>query len=182
MIKKLLLLITFSILLVGCNNNQNLDNSKEYKNKLTCSRETTINKYDLEDKYNVNKGFISTEEAKEITKLRENSPLAANKTESKIYSFNDDGTKLMEYLDVEKYEYVIDDIDLDKEKEYYENTCNNYSKERYSSCTIKIDNKTLTITKVNNLSSEMNQDLVKNTTKESMKNNYISDELFTCTE
>mgnify|MGYP004611998815 CR=1 FL=1 len=95
---------------------------------------------------------------------------------------NDDGTKIMDYLDVEKYEYVIDDVNLDKEKEYYEKTCNNYSKERYSSCTIKIDNKTLIITKVNNLSSEMNQDLVENTTKESMKNSYIGDELFTCTE
>lgn len=118
----------------------------------------------------------------EIVKLRENSPTATNKTESKIYSFNDDGTKLMEYLDVEKYEYVIDDVNLDKEKEYYEKTCNNYSKERYSSCTIKIDNKTLIITKVNTLSSEMNQDLVENNTKESMKNSYIGDELFTCTE
>ena len=29
---------------------------------------------------------------------------------------------------------------------------------------------------------EMNQDLVENTTKESMKNSYIGDELFTCTE
>lgn len=182
MIKKILPLFIFAFLLIWCDNNQNLSSNKEYKNKLTYSRETTVKKYDLEDKYNTNKWFVSIEETMEIVKLRENSPIAANKTESKIYSFNDDGTKIMEYLDVEKYEYVIDDVNLDKEKEYYEKTCNNYSKERYSSRTIKIDNKTLIITKVNNLSSEMNQDLVENTTKESMKNSYIGDELFTCTE
>ena len=96
--KKLLSLFIFAFLLVGCNNNQNLDSNKEYKNKLTCSRETTVKKYDLEDKYNTNKGFVSTEETMKIVKLRENSPIAANKTESKIYSFNYDGTKLMEYL------------------------------------------------------------------------------------
>lgn len=181
MIKKTLLPILFVFLLVGCEKNINNDKIT-YKNKFECHREITIKKYDLEDKYNTNKGFVSTEETQKIVERRKNSPVAANKTESKIYNFNDDGTKLMEYLDIEKYEYTIDEVDLDKEKEYYEKACNNYSKERYSSCVVEINNKTLTVTKTNNLSSKMNQDLAKNTTKESIKNAYVDDELFTCTE
>ncbi len=171
--KKVLLLFLILFLVSGCGSNNEETLNKEFTNKYECKREVQLTQYDLDkrDTYS-----LPTQEDIEIKK---NSPVAVNKEQLKIYDFSSDGNKLLQYLDVEKYEYLVD-IDMNKEKEYFEKECKNYSKERYESCKVVVENNILTITKVNNLKSDMNKDMANNTTKESITKDYMEDELFTC--
>ncbi len=67
-----------------------------------------------------------------------------------------------------------------EEKKYFEEACKNISKVRYKSCTVEVNENVLTVTKTNNLDSEMNKNIKETTTLDSIKESYLDDELFTC--
>ena len=100
MIKKILPLFLFAFLLVGCNNNQNLDSNKEYKNKLRYSFikgkvavivEYVIRRYTL---YNVNYYYSESENCIYI------------KVYDVIFSFHNIPTEILEYEDVGKQKKI----------------------------------------------------------------------------
>ena len=69
---------------------------------------------------------------------------------------------------------------MNKEKEYFEKTCEKVSTERYKSCTVELDGKKITVTKANDLTTDLNKDMAEKTTKESIIEAYKDGELFTC--
>ena len=175
--KKILMLAIVSILAVGCQSkstNKGGIDKESFTNKYECTRESTLTQYELEHR-DTKSLVLSEEELNE----KNNGPLAVNKKIQKIYDFNEDGSKLLKYYDVEKYEYLIE-VDMQEEKKYYEKECNNISSERYDGCDITIDGNTLIITKSNNLKSDMNKDMANTTTKDSLIEAYKDGELFTC--
>lgn len=175
--KKLFVLLSLSLLVVGCQgkNAENSDDIKSFTNKYECYRNSEYTKYDIE--HRENGGYRLTEEE---LKEKKNSPVAVKYTTKKVYDFNESGSKLLKYLDIDEYDYVIDDIDMNKEKEYFEKACEKVSTERYKSCTVELDGKKITVTKANDLTTDLNKDMAEKTTKETIIEAYKDGELFTC--
>lgn len=175
--KKLFVLLSLSLLVVGCQgkNSENSDDIKSFTNKYECYRNSEYTKYDVE--HREDGGHRLTEEELEE---KNNSPVAVKYTTKKVYDFNESGSKLLKYLDIDEYEYVIDDVDMNKEKEYFEKTCEKVSTERYKSCAVDLDGKKITVTKTNDLTTDLNKDMAEKTTKESIIEAYKDGELFTC--
>ena len=181
--KRILIILVTITLFVGCSNNDQNDTVKSdisYTNKYECKRIGTYTKFDIENR-NFNTIGLTTEEISVKLEEKKNSPVAVNIEQLKVYDFNKDGSKLLNYIDIEKYTYIID-VDMQKEKEYYEKECKKYSKEWFKNCTVDIKDNVITITKPYNLNSEQNQEMAGKTTKDSIIETYSEDDLFTCEE
>ena len=179
--KKILIMVVALALFVGCSNNEKNDTAKSdisYTNKYECKRIGTYTKFDIENR-NFNTIGLTTEEISAKLEEKKNSPVAVNIEQLKVYDFNKEGSKLLNYIDIEKYTYIID-VDMQKEKEYYEEECKKYSKEWYKNCTVDIKDNVITITKPYNLNSEQNKEMANKTTKDSIIETYSEDDLFTC--
>ena len=180
-IKRILIILAVFTLFTACSNkeeNNTGQNDITYTNKYECKRVGSYTKFDIENR-NFNTIGLTTEEISEKLEEKKNSPVAVNIEQVKIYDFNKEGSKLLNYVDIEKYEYIID-VNIQKEKEYYEEECAKYSNEWYKSCNVDIKDNTIIITKPYNLNSEQNKDMVKKTTKNNIIEAYSEDDLFTC--
>ena len=175
--KKGLIILIAIILLSGCDSkketNGTITNKEEisYTNKFECSRVEKIKKFDLDNK---NAGRLTSEQMKE----RENSPVAINEKISKIYDFNKEGSKLLAFYEIHTYEYVIDGFDMDKEKSSY--SCGNYENYGFKSCEITTSGNSIVMTKVADLNSDYNKDMVSKMTLESIKSDYAQGDMYTC--
>ena len=162
--KKGLIIICDIILLSGCDSKketkENITKSEEisYTNKFKCSRIEKIKKFDLDNK---NAGRLTSEQMKE----RQNSPVAINEKISKIYDFNKEGSKLLAFYEIHTYEYVIDIYNMDKEKSSY--SCGEYENYGFKSCEITTTKNSIIMTKVADLNSDYNKDMVSKMTLES---------------
>ncbi len=117
--KKVLIMFAMLTLFVGCSNNEkNNTNSSDisYTNKYECKRVSTYTKFDIENR-NFNTVGLTAEEISAKLEEKKNSPTAVNIEQLKIYDFNKEGSKLLNYVDIEKYEYITD-VDIQKENEY----------------------------------------------------------------
>lgn len=175
--KKGLIIICAVILLSGCDSkkatNENVTKPEEisYTNKFECSRIEKIKKFDLDNK---NAGRLTQEQMKE----RENSPVAINEKISKIYDFNKEGSKLLAFYEIHTYEYVIDIYNMDKEKSSY--SCGGYENYGFKSCEITTTKNSIIMTKVADLNSDYNKDVVSKMTLESIKADYSEGDMYTC--
>lgn len=177
--KKGLIVIGAILLLTGCGSKKtNNDDPSQisYTNKFECSKSEKIKQYDLESR-NEKGMFIGTDKAK-----RSESPVAINEITTKIYDFNKSGDKLIAYYEIITYEYLIDGYNMEDEKKFYENKCDNYSEYGFKTCQISTKDKKIVITKTANLESDYNKNTVSSMTKESIKNDYAGGEVYTCTE
>lgn len=172
---KYLILVGSVLLFTGCGN-ETVEGEKEtltFTNKYECSRVENYTEYDLEHR---NGGGILTAEEMEKKK---NSPVAVEGKISKVYDFNEEGSKLLGYYDIETYTYLVD-VSMDEEKKLYEKKCENAKNYGYKSCNVKVEDKVITLTRVLDLESDDNRDIVQKTTLDSVKNDFREDEIFTC--
>ena len=175
--KKGLIIICAIILLSGCDSKketkENITKPEEisYTNKFECSRVEKIKKFDLDNK---NAGRLTQEQMKE----RQNSPVAINEKISKIYDFNKEGSKLLGFYEIHTYEYVVDDYNMDKEKSSY--SCGEYENYGFKSCEITTTKNSIIMTKVADINSDYNKDMVSKMTLESIKSDYAQGDMYTC--
>lgn len=142
-----------------------------YTNKFECSRIEKIKKFDLDNK---NAGRLTQEQMKE----RQNSPVAINEKISKIYDFTKDGSKLLGFYEIHTYEYVVDDYNMDKEKSSY--SCGEYENYGFKICEITTTKNSIIMTKVADINSDYNKDMVSKMTLESIKTDYAEGDMYTC--
>lgn len=175
--KKVLIFLGAVLLLAGCESkketNENITKPEEisYTNKFECSRVEKIKKFDLDNK---NAGRFTQEQMKE----RENSPVVINEKISKIYDFTKDGSKLLGFYEIHTYEYVLDGYNMDKEKSSYD--CGEYEEYGFKSCEITTTKNSIIMTKVADINSDYNKDMVSKMTLESIKSDYAKGNMYTC--
>ena len=101
-----------------------------------------------------------------------------NEKISKIYDFNKEGSKLLAFYEIHTYEYVIDIYDMDKEKSSY--SCGEYENYGFKSCEITTTKNSIIMTKVADINSDYNKDMVSKMTLESIKSDYAKGDMYTC--
>lgn len=101
-----------------------------------------------------------------------------NEKISKIYDFNKEGSKLLAFYEIHTYEYVIDIYDMDKEKSSY--SCGEYENYGFKSCEITTTKNSIIMTKVADINSDYNKDMVSKMTLESIKTDYAQGDMYTC--
>ena len=111
-------------------------------------------------------------------KERENSPVVINEKISKIYDFTKDGSKLLGFYEIHTYEYVLDGYNMDKEKSSY--SCGEYEEYGFKSCEITTTKNSIIMTKVADINSDYNKDMVSKMTLESIKSDYAKGNMYTC--
>ena len=172
------IIITASLLLtVGCTKEALNDNPNNinYTNKYECVRSETIKKY-LVDRRNGKNNFTSIEDEKT---LRETSPVAIEEKFYKTYNFNEDGSKLLNQIERDTYTYLLD-YDMDKELDFYKTKCDGVEEYGYKNCKVTLKDKVITITKELDLTSDKVSSELKNKTLDTIKSDYLEDEIYTC--
>lgn len=172
------IIITASLLLtVGCTKEALNDNHNNinYTNKYECVRSETIKKY-LVDRRNGKNNFTSIEDEKT---LRETSPVAIEEKFYKTYNFNEDGSKLLNQIERDTYTYLLD-YDMDKELDFYKTKCDGVEEYGYKNCKVTLKDKVITITKELDLTSDKVSSELKNKTLDTIKSDYLEDEIYTC--
>lgn len=101
-----------------------------------------------------------------------------NEKISKIYDFNKEGNKLLVFYEIYTYEYVIDIYNMDKEKSSY--SCGEYENYGFKSCEITTTKNSIIMTKVADINSDYNKDMVSKMTLESIKSDYAQGDMYTC--
>lgn len=101
-----------------------------------------------------------------------------NEKISKIYDFTKDGSKLLGFYEIYTYEYVVDDFNMDKEKSSY--SCGEYENYGFKSCEITTTKNSIIMTKVADINSDYNKDMVSKMTLESIKSDYAEGDMYTC--
>lgn len=101
-----------------------------------------------------------------------------NEKISKIYDFNKEGSKLLAFYEIHTYEYVIDIYNMDKEKSSY--SCGEYENYGFKSCEITTTKNSIIMTKVADINSDYNKDMVSKMTLESIKSDYAQGDMYTC--
>ena len=101
-----------------------------------------------------------------------------NEKISKIYDFNKEGSKLLAFDEIHTYEYVIDIYNMDKEKSSY--SCGEYEEYGFKSCEITTTKNSIIMTKVADINSDYNKDMVSKMTLESIKSDYAQGDMYTC--
>lgn len=101
-----------------------------------------------------------------------------NEKISKIYDFNKEGSKLSAFYEIHTYEYVIDGYNIDKEKSSY--SCGEYGNYGFKSCEITTTKNSIIMTKVADINSDYNKDMVSKMTLESIKSDYAQGDMYTC--
>ena len=179
--KKILILFALCILFIGCQKNNQDNTNKDSTtgnsktNEVLCSITSTITKYEIDSRNKTSIG-ISAEEVE----ARKNSPIAVNYESGYLYNFTEDGTKLLNYYEIKKYEYIID-YDMESEKEYYSNSCNKLNASKYKDCKVELVDKTITVKYEINLDNECYKNMAATLTKYKLLENYKEDEMYTCT-
>lgn len=172
------IIIAASLLLtVGCTKEALNDNPNNinYTNKYECVRSETIKKY-LVDRRNGKNNFTSSEDEKT---LRETSPVAIEEKFYKTYNFNEDGSKLLNQIERDTFTYLLD-YDMNKELDFYKTKCDGVEEYGYKNCKVTLKDKVITITKELDLTSDKVSDELKNKTLDTIKNDYLEDEIYTC--
>ena len=100
-----------------------------------------------------------------------------NEKISKIYDFNKEGSKLLAFYEIHTYEYVIDIYNMDKEKSSY--SCGEYENYGFKSCEITTTKNSIIMTKVADINSDYNKDMVSKMTLESIKSDYAKGDMYT---
>ena len=101
-----------------------------------------------------------------------------NEKISKIYDFNKEGSKLLAFYEIHTYEYVIDIYNMDKENSSY--SCGEYENYGFKSCEITTTKNSIIMTKVADINSDYNKDMVSKMTLESIKSDYAQGDMYTC--
>ena len=101
-----------------------------------------------------------------------------NEKISKIYDFTKEGSKLLAFYEIHTYEYVIDIYNMDKEKSSY--SCGEYENYGFKSCEITTTKNSIIMTKVADINSDYNKDMVSKMTLESIKSDYAQGDMYTC--
>ena len=101
-----------------------------------------------------------------------------NEKISKIYDFTKEGSKLLAFYEIHTYEYVIDIYNMDKEKSSY--SCGEYENYGFKSCEITTTKNSIIMTKVADINSDYNKDMVSKMTLESIKSDYAEGDMYTC--
>ena len=101
-----------------------------------------------------------------------------NEKISKIYDFTKEGSKLLAFYEIHTYEYVVDDYNMDKEKSSY--SCGEYENYGFKSCEITTTKNSIIMTKVADINSDYNKDMVSKMTLESIKSDYAEGDMYTC--
>lgn len=165
------LIISCLGLLSGCGKDK--DSSKEisYTNKYECSKSKvyTENEYDA-----LRRNRITLNSGEEDTSAQ-----AVEGTATRIYDFNEDGTKVLAVYDITKYKYLLD-YNLEEEKVYFDKQCNNINEKSYKSCNVLLEDKTITITSEVNTTSDYNKEYYSDLTLDHIKESYASDGTYTC--
>lgn len=104
--------------------------------------------------------------------------MLSNEKISKIYDFTKDGSKLLGFYEIHTYEYVVDDYNMDKEKSSY--SCGEYENYGFKSCGITTTKNSIIMTKVADINSDYNKDMVSKMTLESIKTDYAQGDMYTC--
>lgn len=173
--KKILILCVFIALFTGCQKtNQDNTTGNTKTNEVLCSITSTITKYEIDNKDKTSIG-ISAEEVE----ARKNSPIAVNYESGYLYNFTEDGTKLLNYYEIKKYEYIID-YDMKSEKEYYSNSCDKLNASKYKDCKVELVDKTITVKYGINLDNEGYKNMAATLTKDKLIESYKEDEMYTC--
>lgn len=178
--KKILILFALCILFTGCqksnqdNTNKDSTTGNTKTNEVLCSITSTISKYEIDNRTKTSIG-ISAEEVE----ARKTSPIAVNYESGYLYNFTEDGTKLLNYYEIKKYEYIID-YDMESEKEYYSNSCNKLNASKYKDCKVELADKTITVKYEINLDNEGYKNMAATLTKDKLIENYKEDEMYTC--
>lgn len=179
--KKILILFALCTLFTGCQktnqDNTNKDNIKKNTktNEVLCSTTSTITKYEIDNRDKTNIGTTAEE-----AQARKNSPIAVNVKSGYLYNFTEDSSKLLNYYEIKKYEYIID-YDMESEKEYYLNSCSKLNTNKYKDCTVELVDKTITIKQEINLDNDGYKNMTTTLTKDKLIENYKEDEMYTCT-
>ena len=97
---------------------------------------------------------------------------------NEIYDFNKEGNKLLVFYEIYTYEYVIDIYNMDKEKSSY--SCGEYENYGFKSCEITTTKNSIIMTKVADINSDYNKDMVSKMTLESIKSDYAQGDMYTC--
>ncbi len=150
--KKSLLLMGAVLLLTGCGSSELTKDDiteKNYTNKFECVRTEKMDNGKGESKF------------------------------TKIYDFNEEGTKLLGYYEIATHTYTAD-VDMDSEKERYLNACESGKEYGYINCKVKVDGNTITVTKESDLNHENNKEEASKMTKESITKDYEDGEIYTC--
>lgn len=170
MLKKvmIMLLMVSSLFLFGCGKEENNDSNKNnttYTNKFECIREDKLTKDQI---------YYATKEEP----LNGEEGDAVKVTYSRSYDFDKNGDKLLKYYDITTYDYILD-YDMDKQKTYYENNCNEIDQKTYKSCKVILDNKKIIITSEIDLNSEVAKEYLATVSLNDVKENY-ADTPYTC--
>lgn len=176
--KKILILFALCTLFTGCQktnqDNTNKDNTTK-TNEVLCSTTSTITKYEIDNRDKTN--IITTSEELQAKK---NSPTAVNVKSGYLYNFTEDGSKLLNYYEIKKYEYIID-YDMETEKEYYLNNCSKLNTTKYKGCTVELADKTIIIKQEIDLDNDGYKNMAETLTKDKLIENYKEMEKYTCT-
>lgn len=171
--KKTLIFGLTSLLLLtgGCGKTENETINNEnikYTNKYECSRveKYTVMQMKMKTGYFPNDENISNSENSVETNI------------SHIYDFSSDGKKLLSYYDEVTYKYLTS-YDMDKQKEYFEQECENIDKKTYKKCTVSVSNDSIKVTSEVNLDSEESKSYLTNVTLDEVKENY-AESTYTC--
>lgn len=179
--KKILILFALCTLFTGCQKTNQDNTNKENTtgntktNEVLCSITSTISKYEIDNRTKTSIG-ISAEEVE----ARKNSSIAVNYEAGYLYNFTEDGTKLLNYYEIKKYEYIID-YDMESEKEYYSNSCDKLNASKYKDCKVELADKTITVKYEINLDNEGYKNMAATLTEDKLIKNYKEDEMYTCT-
>lgn len=154
------LLMIGSLFLFGCGKEDNSNNTNNitYANKYECSREEKLTKDQI---------YYATKEEP----LNGETGEAATVTYKNIYDFDENGEKLLKYYNVTIYDYLLN-YDMNKQKEYYENNCNEVDKDTFKNCKVTLDNKKITVSYEIDLASETANEYLSTLTLASVKENY----------
>ncbi len=152
--KKPIIFLGMLLLVTGCQDKQNVSNPEQitYTNKFECSREET--------KTNKQVYYLTKQNELNASGKDEN---ALKITTTRSYDFDKDGTKLLAYYDITTYEYLID-YDMEAQKKYFQDKCQELDKDTYKSCNVSLKNKTITVISEVNLNSEESKEYLSTTT------------------
>lgn len=132
----LVILFTCITFVTACGNTENKKASDEitFTNKFECERK---------EKYTVGQIYYKTK--KEALKDAASNTEAVEVTFSRLYDFNENGDKLLAYYDVAAYNYLVD-YDMNEQKKFYEDECENRDKESYDTCKVTMKDNIIKVT------------------------------------
>lgn len=163
----LVILFTCITFVTACGNAENETTSDEitFTNKLECERK---------EKYTVSQIFYKTK--KEALNGESSNTEAVEVTFSRLFDFNEAGDKLLAFYDVATYDYLVD-YDMNEQKKFYENECENRYKESTETCKVTMKDNIIKVTMKG--STETDKEWATSLTLELAKEDY-KESPYTC--